>query len=86
MRANALDGEIGNFNGKRTLRYLVGEDITDALVSRGFGEGSFNGLGLLFEVGKLGDEACQTYAGTKERRLEFIQCGRTCLPGVNYEF
>ncbi|MGH8063302.1 MAG: TonB-dependent receptor, partial [Pseudoxanthomonas sp.] len=33
-------GEIGNFSGERTLRYVVGEDITDAQVGYAFGENS----------------------------------------------
>ena len=33
-------GEIGNFDGNRTLRYVVGEDQVDAQVSYTFGEAS----------------------------------------------
>lgn len=79
-------GEIGNFNGNRTLRYVVGEDITDAQVSYAFGDGSLSGLSLLFQVSNLTDEAYQTYAGTKDRPLEYIEWGRTYLLGVNYKF
>lgn len=80
-------GEIGNFDGDRTLRYVVGEDITDAQVSYSFPEGhALNGLSVLFQVSNLTDEAYQTYAGTKDRPLEYIEWGRTYLLGVNYRF
>ena len=80
-------GEIGNFNGNRTLRYVVGEDITDAQVSYAFSSNSaLNGLSLLFQVSNLTNEAYQTYAETKDRPLEYIEWGRTYLLGVNYKF
>ncbi|GAB2503953.1 TonB-dependent receptor [Lysobacter humi (ex Lee et al. 2017)] len=80
-------GEIGNFNGNRTLRYVVGESITDAQVSYTFGEQSaVSGLTLLFQVNNLTNETYQTYAGSKDRPLENIEWGRTYLVGVNYKF
>ncbi|GAB3745658.1 TonB-dependent receptor [Lysobacter olei] len=80
-------GEIGNFAGNRTLRYVVGENITDAQVGYTFGEGSsMAGLSLLFQVSNLTNEAYETYAGTKDRPLERIEWGRTYLLGVNYKF
>jgi len=80
-------GEIGNFNGNRTLRYVVGEDITDAQVSYAFGESSaLSGLSVLFQVSNLTDQAYQTYAETKDRPLEYIEWGRTYLLGLNYRF
>ena len=80
-------GEIGNFNGNRTLRYVVGEDITDAQVSYAFSESSaLSGLSVLFQVSNLTDEAYQTYAETKDRPLEYIEWGRTYLLGLNYRF
>ena len=80
-------GEIGNFDGDRTLRYVVGEDITDAQVSYSFPEGhALGGLSFLFQVSNLSDEAYQTYAGTKDRPLEYVEWGRTYLLGVNYKF
>jgi TonB-dependent receptor len=80
-------GEIGNFNGNRTLRYVAGEDITDAQISYAFSESSpLSGLSLLFQVSNLTDEAYQTYAETKDRPLEYIEWGRTYLLGVNYKF
>ncbi|WP_206862372.1 TonB-dependent receptor [Lysobacter changpingensis] len=80
-------GEIGNFDGNRTLRYVVGEDQLDAQVSYTFGEASsLAGLTLLFEASNLTNSPYQTYAGTKDRPLEYIEWGRTYLVGVNYKF
>lgn len=80
-------GEIGNFDGDRTLRYVVGEDITDAQVSYSFGTASaLDGLTLLFQVSNLTNETYQTYAGSKDRPLEHIEWGRTYLVGANYRF
>jgi TonB-dependent receptor len=64
-------GEIGNFAGNRTLRYVVGENVTDAQVSYAFGnDSSLNGLSLLFQVSNLTNSSYQTYASTKDRPLE----------------
>lgn len=80
-------GEIGNFNGQRTLRYVVGETVVDAQIGYTFREGMFNGLGLLFQVNNLTNEGYQTYfAGNKDRPLEYIKWGRTYLIGANYKF
>lgn len=80
-------GEIGNFDGNRTLRYVVGEDQVDAQVSYTFGEASsLAGLTLLFEASNLTNSPYQTYAGTKDRPLEYIEWGRTYLVGASYKF
>ncbi|MDR0184008.1 TonB-dependent receptor [Lysobacter arvi] len=80
-------GEIGNFDGNRTLRYVVGEDQLDAQISYTFGDASsLAGLTLLFEASNLTNSPYQTYAGTKDRPLEYIEWGRTYLVGVNYKF
>jgi iron complex outermembrane receptor protein len=80
-------GEIGNFAGNRTLRYVVGEEITDAQIGYTFGDNSrLAGLSLLLQVSNLTDEAYQTYAGSRDRPLEYIEWGRTYLLGVNYRF
>jgi TonB-dependent receptor len=79
-------GEIGNFNGNRTLRYVVGESVVDAQIGYNFKEGSLKGLGLLLQVNNLGDTAYQTYAGSKDRPLETIKYGSTVLFGANYKF
>ena len=86
-RRSDFIGEIGNFDGNRTLRYVVGENITDAQVSYSFGEGSaLKGLSLLLQASNLGDEAYSTYAGSKDRPLEYIKWGRTLLLGASYKF
>jgi iron complex outermembrane recepter protein len=80
-------GEIGNFNGARTLRYVVGEDVVDAQIGYNFDEGSLKGLGLLFQVNNLTDSEYRTYhAGQKDRPLEFSKFGRSYLIGANYKF
>ena len=79
-------GEIGNFNGARTLRYVVGESIVDAQIGYNFTEGPLKGLGLLAQVNNLTDEAYRTYAATKDRPLEYIKWGRTYLIGATYKF
>jgi iron complex outermembrane recepter protein len=79
-------GEIGNFAGARTLRYVVGESIVDMQVGYNFNEGAFKGLGLLLQVNNVGNEAYKTYAGTKDRPLETIKWGRSVLLGANYKF
>ena len=79
-------GEIGNFNGARTLRYVVGESIIDAQVGYTFNTGSLKGLGMLLQVNNLTDAAYETYAGTKDRQLEYQKWGRSIMAGVNYKF
>jgi len=85
-RRSDFIGEIGNFAGNRTLRYVVGENITDAQIGYAFGEGRFKGLGVQLQVSNLTNESYRTYAGTKDRPLENIEWGRTVLLGVNYKF
>ena len=83
-RRSDFIGEIGNFDGARTLRYVVGESITDAQVSYAF-KGRLEGLSVLLQASNLTDEAYRTYAGTKDRPLEFIEWGRTYLLGFSYK-
>ena len=45
-RRSDFIGEIGNFDGARSLRYVVGENITDAQIGYSFGEGSWKGFGF----------------------------------------
>ena len=85
-RRSDFIGEIGNFNGSRTLRYVVGESIIDAQVGYAFNEGRFKGLGLLLQVNNLTNAAYETYAGTKDRQLEYMKWGRSVLFGANYKF
>jgi TonB-dependent receptor len=86
-RRSDFIGEIGNFAGNRTLRYVVGENITDAQVSYAFAnDSSLRGLSLLLQVSNLSNSSYRTYAGTKDRPLEYIEWGRTVLFGATYKF
>ncbi|MDL5365531.1 TonB-dependent receptor [Xanthomonas sp. NCPPB 2654] len=86
-RRSDFIGEIGNFNGNRTLRYVVGENVTDAQLSYSFGDSStLSGLTLLLQASNLTNEAYRTYAGRKDRPLEYTEWGRTYVLGVNYKF
>ena len=78
-------GEIGNFAGNRTLRYIVGENITDAQLSYAFSESSsLSGLTVLLQASNLTDSAYETYAETRDRPLEYIKWGRTLLLGGSF--
>ncbi len=80
-------GEIGNFDGNRTLRYVVGEEVTDAQIGYTFPSGStLSGLSLVAQVSNITNSPYQTYAGTKDRPLEYIEWGRTYLVGFNWRF
>ena len=86
-RRSDFIGEISNFDAARTLRYVEGENITDAQLSYQFPEGStFEGLGLLLQGQNLTNEHYRTYANTKDRPLENIEWGRTILFGATYKF
>ncbi|HSD16327.1 MAG TPA: TonB-dependent receptor [Thermomonas sp.] len=85
-RRSDFIGEIGNFAGNRTLRYVVGENITDAQIGYMFNEGSLKGLGVQLQLSNLTNESYRTYAGSKDRPLEHIEWGRTILLGVSYKF
>ncbi|MFS8392004.1 TonB-dependent receptor [Xanthomonas campestris pv. campestris] len=86
-RRSDFIGEIGNFNGNRTLRYVVGENITDAQISYNFADtSSLAGLTLLLQASNLSNSPYRTYAETKDRPLEYIEWGRTFVLGVNYKF
>ena len=85
-RRSDFIGEIGNFDGARTLRYVVGENITDLQFGYNFTQGAAKGLGLLVQVNNVTDSSYRTYAGTKDRPLEHIKWGRTVLLGANYKF
>src|SRR5690606_23512625 len=80
-------GEIGNFDGVRTLRYVKGEDVIDAQVAYSFAQGSsLQGLSLYLQGSNLNNSRYHTYAGTKDRPLETIEWGRTWLVGASYKF
>ncbi|WP_269791337.1 TonB-dependent receptor [Stenotrophomonas sp. Iso1] len=80
-------GEIGNFNGARTLRYVKGEDVLDAQVGYSFADGTmFKGLSLFLQASNLTNSKYETYAGSEDRPLETVEWGRTYQVGVNYKF
>ena len=84
-RRSDFIGEIGDFAANRKLRFVEGENITDAQISYSF-DGDLEGLGLLLQGSNLTNEHYRTYAGTKDRPLENIEWGRTVLLGVSYKF
>ena len=79
-------GEIGNFAGERSLRYVVGENILDFQVGYSFNEGMFKGVGLVLQVNNLRNAAYETYNGNHNQQLEYQKYGRTVLLGANYKF
>jgi TonB-dependent receptor len=86
-RRSDFIGEISNFAAERTLRYVVGEAITDAQISYTFGgEGGLGGLTLLLQGTNLTNEHYRTYASERNRPLEDIEWGRTILFGASYKF
>jgi len=79
-------GEIGNFANDRTLRYVVGENVVDFQVGYNFSEGSLKGLGLVLQVNNITNAAYETYAGSRDKQLEYGKYGRTVMAGANYKF
>ncbi len=80
-------GEIGNFNGARTLRYVKGEDVLDAQIGYSFGDSTpMAGLSLFLQGSNLTNSKYETYAGSKDRPLETVEWGRSFQVGVNYKF
>ncbi|MHA4867613.1 TonB-dependent receptor [Duganella sp. PWIR1] len=85
-RRSDFVGEIGNFNGERSLRYVVGENVVDFQVGYSFSEGALKGMGVVLQVNNLTNTAYETYTGTANQQLEYQKYGRTILAGVNYKF
>jgi TonB-dependent receptor len=79
-------GEIGNFAGNRTLRYVAGESIVDAQIGYNFQDGWLKGVGLLFQVNNLTNAPYKTYAQQKDRPLEYSEWGTSYLLGATYKF
>ncbi|MFC0134890.1 TonB-dependent receptor [Massilia eurypsychrophila] len=79
-------GEIGNFAGERSLRYVVGENVVDFQIGYTFQGGPLKGVGLLVQVNNLTDSAYETYNGDHRKQLEYHKYGRTVLVGANYKF
>jgi iron complex outermembrane receptor protein len=85
-RRSDFVGEIGNFANDRTLRYVVGENVVDFQIGYNFNEGTMKGLGLVLQVNNVGNSAYETYAGTRNKQLEYQKYGRTVMAGMNYKF
>jgi iron complex outermembrane receptor protein len=85
-RRSDFVGEIGNFNGERSLRYVVGENIVDFQIGYTFQTGSLKGLGLIAQVNNLNNTAYETYNGDRRKQLEYQKYGRTMLLGASYKF
>jgi iron complex outermembrane recepter protein len=79
-------GEIGNFAGNRTLRYVVGEKVVDFQIGYEFQEGTLKGLGFQLQANNLTNEAYRTYASSKDRPYEYAKYGRSFLFGANYKY
>lgn len=79
-------GEIGNFAGDRSLRWVNGEKVVDFQVGYNFNEGSMKGLGLVLQVNNLTDSPYSTYADAPDHPLEYMKFGTTYLFGLNYKF
>jgi iron complex outermembrane receptor protein len=85
-RRSDFVGEIGNFAGERSLRYVVGENILDFQIGYTFNEGMFKGVGLVLQANNLRNAAYETYNGNHNQQLEYQKYGRTILLGANYKF
>jgi TonB-dependent receptor len=85
-RRSDFVGEIGNFNGARTLRYVVGENVVDFQIGYTFQTGALKGVGLIAQVNNLTNQAYETYNGDRAKQLEYQKYGRTVLVGANYKF
>ena len=79
-------GEVTNFANERGLRYVDDDMITDAQIAYAFGEGSLEGLQLLFQVNNLTNEPYIAYSVSKERLLDYQEYGTQYLVGANYRF
>jgi len=79
-------GEIGNFAGDRSLRWVNGEKVVDFQIGYNFNEGSMKGLGLVLQVNNLTDSPYSTYADAPDHPLEYMKFGTTYLFGLNYKF
>ena len=79
-------GEIGNFAGDRSLRWVNGEKVVDFQIGYNFNEGAMKGLGLVLQVNNLTDSPYSTYADAPDHPLEYMKFGTTYLFGLNYKF
>jgi iron complex outermembrane recepter protein len=78
-------GEVTNFANDRSLKYVKGDQITDAQLGYEFGEGRLSGLSILLQMNNLTNEPYIAYAVTETRQQDFQEYGRQLLLGVNYK-
>jgi TonB-dependent receptor len=76
-------GEVTNFANDRALKYVKGDQITDAQVGYTF-SGRFEGLSVLFQVNNLTNEPYIAYAVSETRQQDIQDYGRQYLLGINY--
>lgn len=77
-------GEITDFAAERNLRYIKGDQITDAQLGYTFQEGRLEGLSVLFQVNNLTNEPYVAYQEVESRLVDFQEYGRQYLIGINY--
>ena len=73
-----------NFANDRALKYVQGDQITDAQIGYEFGPGRLDGLSILFQVNNLTNEPYIAYAVSETRQQDFQEYGRQYLFGINY--
>jgi iron complex outermembrane recepter protein len=76
-------GEVTNFANDRALKYVQGDQITDAQVGYAF-SGRLNGFSILFQVNNLTNEPYVAYAVEEVRQQDIQDYGRQYLLGFNY--
>ncbi len=76
-------GEVTNFANDRALKYVQGDQITDAQVGYAF-SGRLSGLSILFQVNNLTNEPYVAYAVIETRQQDVQDYGRQYLLGFNY--
>ena len=78
-------GEVTNFANDRSLKYVKGDQITDAQVGYEFGDGRLSGLSILLQMNNITNEPYIAYAVSETRQQDFQEYGRQLLLGVNYK-
>jgi TonB-dependent receptor len=78
-------GEVTNFANDRSLKYVMGDQITDAQLGYEFGEGHLSGLSILLQMNNITNEPYIAYAVSETRQQDFQEYGRQLLLGINYK-
>ena len=74
-----------NFANDRSLKYVKGDQITDAQLGYEFGDGRLTGLSILLQMNNITNEPYIAYAVSETRQQDFQEYGRQLLLGVNYK-